>query len=187
MTNEKDPEKLLGFVLKDGERVCYAYQSTAKRLRDDGARQFFLPAAAAGIFLILAGSVCYGLFGRWAGVLAFLGMMLCATGVIFYAMFLRMARRAQSCALYLTERAVIVIRDGTYARLPLSDISEASAKKEERLSRLPFDISQLEIEFIVLSYRGDEMRIPYIENAPDAAKRIAHASAEWQREHSTLI
>ena len=187
MNEHNDSAGLLSFVLERGERVLYSYDSTAKRLRRDGARQFFLPAAAAGIFLILVGSVCFSLLGKWAGVLAFLGMMLCATGLIFYAMFMRMARRAESCSLHVTDRAVITIREGTYARLPLCFISDAQVKREQRLAALPFDISMLEVEFIILEYKGEEMKIPYIENAPDAAKRIREAADSCKNRETSII
>lgn len=187
MYDQQKNKELLKIVLDRDERVLFSYDNTAKKLRSEGAVQFFLPAAAAGIFLILVGSVCWGLIGKWAGVLAFLGMMLCASGLIFYAMFLKMAGRAESCALYITSNAVITMRDGTYAKLPLAFIEEASTKKEERLDSLPFDISSLEVEFIILEYKGDVMRIPYIENAPDAAKRIAEAAQRQRSAEKPVI
>ena len=178
MKKHEDEQALFSFVREEDERLLYQYSNTAKRLRSDGVRQFFIPAGCGGVFLILIGSVMTRLFssgagGKLAPVLVFLGMLLISAAVIFYAIFLRRAKDAEGCALYITQKNVIYVAHGTYAKLPVPDITGVSVSRAERLSALPFDISALEVNYIILIYRGGEMKIPYIENYEQAAQKIA--------------
>ena len=174
MKETKAPEDLFSFVRDEGEMVIAEYSNTAKRLRREGVRGFFLPAMSGGLFLILVGLLSQKLFpeNMLTGALVFLGMLLSASAVIFYAIFERRARTAESARLYITTRRAVYISEGSYACFELCDVNGAYTKKGERLSRLPFDISQLEGEYLVLFCRGGETKLPYIEDAAGAAEKI---------------
>ncbi len=170
-------QDIYSYVRDTDEKLLYQYENCAKSLRREGVRQFFIPAGAAGTFLIFLGILLTRLFssgagGKLAPVLCFLGMLLACTAVLFLAMFLRRARQAEGTRLYISNKNVIFVDHGTYAKMPLCDISSACLQKPARLSRLPFDLSSLEGEYLVLEYRGAPMKIPFVENAEHAAEKI---------------
>ena len=173
--NHTPPSDLFSCIKEEDERIIAKYQSTEKSLKKAGAASFFLPALGGGMFLILLGILSGGLLFKdspASGVMIFSGMLLCASALLFYSMFLRRAKAAGSTALYITTRRVIYISQGSYAAFSLGEIEGAYTEAVTRLRRLPFDISQLEGRNLVLCVRGGEHRLPFIENADEAASKI---------------
>lgn len=168
---------LFRYVKEEREEVLYRYSNTAKKLRDDGARQFLLPGSAAGVFLIILGSILSKLFKIKIVVtltyaLSFLGAILAVSSTVLFAMFVRMSRQASGTTLYITNKNVVWCEGGRYAKLPLADITDAKTARAHRFERIPFDMSALEHEYLVLFYRGGDMKIPFVEHPDDAAKKI---------------
>ena len=56
--------------------------------------------------------------------------------------------------------------------MPLSDITDARVEAGQRLFALPFDMSALEGKYLVIFYRGADMKIPYIRDCERAAEAI---------------
>ena len=169
------PEDLFGCVREREERVLYEYGSTAAALRREGAVGFFLPALGGGLLLVFIGIIARAALEgarTYAPVLSFLGVMLCASATLLYAMFLRRARMAESTALYITDRRVVYITGGSYAVFPLAEITDARTERAERMSRVPFDLSALEGVYLVLCSAGGETRLPFVEGAEDASAKI---------------
>ena len=169
------PSDLFRCVRESGERILCEYTSTERALRREGAVGFLLPALAGGLFLAFVGIAAPSLFSGselYARPLAFLGLVLCASASLLYAMFLRRARMASGTALYITDRRVVYITGGSYAAFAYSDITDVYTERAQRMSRVPFDTSALEGEYIVLSVRGGEHRLPFVERAEDAAAKI---------------
>lgn len=169
------PADLFRCIREEEERVICEYPSTARMLRREGAVGFFLPALGGGLFLAFVGILAHAMLsdGRgYALALAFLGLMLCATATLLYAVFLRRARLAEGTALYITDRRVVYITGGSYAAFALSEITDAYTERAERMSRVPFDLSVLEGEYLVLCVDGGAHRLPFIEGAEDAAAKI---------------
>ena len=168
---------LFSFVKEEREEVLSKFSNTAKKLKEDGVRQFLIPGSAGGVFLIILGSVLSKLFSIKIVVtltlaLCFLGAMLLLSSTVLFAMFVRMSRQASGTTLYITNKNVVWCECGRYAKLPLSDITDASTARAHRFERIPFDLSALEHEYLVISYRGGEMKIPFVEYPEEAAKKI---------------
>ncbi len=177
MPTEKStpPEDLFRYVRESDERMICEYTSTERTLRREGVFGFFLPALGGGLFLVFFGIAAPALFSgseRFARPLAFLGLVLCAAGSLFYALFLRRARMAAATALYITDRRVVYITGGSYAVFELCEITGAYTERARRMSRVPFDMASLEGEYLVLCVGGSETRLPFIERAEDAAAKI---------------
>lgn len=173
--NNTHPSDLFSCIREEDERIIREYQNTAKSLRKAGAVGFFLPALGGGMFLILLGILSGGILfenSRASGAVIFLGMLLCASATLFYSMFLRRAKAADHTALYITSKRVVYVSHGSYAAFSLSEIEGAFTEPVSKLSRLPFDISALEGEYLVLCVRGGEHRLRFVENAEDAASKI---------------
>ncbi len=169
------PPDLFSCIREKDERILHEYKSTSDELKKTGAAGFFLPAMAGGMFFILLGILSGGILfseSRISGAVIFFGMLLCACATLLYAMFLRRARSAEGTALYITTVRVIYISGGSYAAFAISEIESARIERPARLGRVPFDISALEGEYLVLSLRGGEQRLPFIENAEDAKEKI---------------
>ena len=173
--NNTPPADLFSCIKEEDERIIYEYKSTARSLKMTGAVGFFLPAMGGGMFLILLGILSGGVLfknSRSSGVVIFLGMLLCASATLLYSMFLRRAKAAENTALYVTSRRVVYISHGSYAAFFLSEIEGAYTEPVSKLSRVPFDISALEGEYLVLRVRGGEHRLRFVENADDATSKI---------------
>ena len=72
---------LFNYVREEREEVLYQYSNTAKKLKNDGVRQFLVPGSAAGVFLVILGAILAKLFTIKIVVtlcyaLCFLGAML---------------------------------------------------------------------------------------------------------------
>lgn len=175
MKERTTPEDLFSCIREEDERLVREYSSTAHSLKRAGARSFFAPAFSGGMFLILLGIISGGMLfknSRASGVVIFFGMVLCASSLLFLGLFWRRARAAEGTALYITTRRVVYISKGSYAAFALGEISSAYTETVERLSRIPFDISALEGEYLVLCVRGGEQRLPFIKDAADARDKI---------------
>ncbi len=170
-------DDIYSYVKEEDERTLYEYSSTERKLRENGARQFLLPGTAVGLFLCVASALFIN-FSEDALALAVtrgvgsLGGMIFAASLLFYTMFWRQARRAHGVSLYITNKNVILCERGSYAKMPLKDISDARVEAGQRLLALPFDMTALEGVYLVLFYRDADMKIPYIEHAEDAASKI---------------
>ena len=176
MAEKRTQEDLYSFVRRESERVLYVHHGTDKKLKRDGCYGFFIPATSGGAFLCLVGTLARMMSDTLrtaGGAVAFLGLLFIASGMIFYAMFLRRARQARSTALYITTEAVVYISGGSYMRLELSDITSVSCRSPERLARVPFDMSSLEGEVLVLTYKGSETLLYYVDEVDLAQRRIS--------------
>ncbi|MEE1356435.1 MAG: hypothetical protein UHG68_02605 [Clostridia bacterium] len=174
---------IFSFVKQEDECVLYSYTNTAKRLKKEGAAQFLLPGSAAGLFLVLLGILLPHLFSAstgsvFFGALSFFGGMILFSSLIIYAMFLRSARQAEGYSLYITTQNLILCESGRYARMPLCDIESARVERASVFKALPFDMSALEREYIVIFYRGADMKIPFIDGAEHASKKITELCNE---------
>lgn len=168
---------LFNYVREEREEVLYQYSNTAKKLKNDGVRQFLVPGSAAGVFLVILGAILAKLFTIKIVVtlcyaLCFLGAMLLLSATVLFAMFVRMSRQASGTTLYVTNKNVVWCESGRYAKLPLSDVADAKTARSHRFERIPFDMSALEHEYLVLVYRGGDMNIPFVEYPKEAAKKI---------------
>ncbi len=168
---------IFDFVKEEQEEVLYKYGNTEAKLKDCGLKQFFLPGTLAGLFLCVASTIFIQFASNdltlgVARATSALGGMIIASSMLFYAMFLRQARRAHGNFLYITSKNAIWWERGRYAKMPLAEITDARVGKGERLGAVPFDMSMLEGECLILFYRGADMKIPFIENPEDAARKI---------------
>ena len=171
-----DEQDLYQYISRGEERVVCRFASSAKKLKKEALSSYLVPATGGGVFLCLVALVSYGIFsmGRVAcGVLCFFGMMLVATGVLFYAIFLRRARAADGAELILTTEGIVYIARGVRIRVEYADIDRVSLRAPARLSRLPFDLSSLEGEVIELSGVGEVTELYFIEDAAGAVERIS--------------
>ncbi len=170
-------DDLFEYVKEDKEVELYRFGNTEKKLSRHALRQFLVPGTAAGLFLCVAGAV-FMEYSNNSLTLALsqaanaLGGVIFASSLLLYAMFLRQARAARGCYLHITNKNIIWCERGRYAKIPLSEVSDVRSERGERFARLPFDLSELEGERIVLSWRGSDMKIPYIENASGASDKI---------------
>ena len=170
-------DDIFEYVKEEKEEVLCKYGNVEARLRAQGKRQYLLPGTLSGLFLCIAAALFEGfeicrltlLVTRGVGAA---GGVIIASSLLLYAMFVRQARRAGGNFLYITNKNVIWCDKGRYAKMPLSDITGVRVEKVERLSCIPFDMSELEGERLVLFYRGADMKIPYIENPADAKDKI---------------
>ena len=170
-------QDLYSFVKEEDEREICRFGNIAARLRREGARQFLLPGSAGGILLILLGALFSVRAERTLITflyrpISFFGVLLLFSSLIFYAMFYRRAKAAESSSLVLTNKSVVWLSEGSYLKMSLSDISEAHVEKGVRFLRVPFDMSALEGVRLVLFYKGAELTVPNIENAEAAAQKI---------------
>ena len=170
-------DDIFEYVKEEKEEVLCKYGNVEARLKEKGRGQYLLPGTLSGLFLCIAAALFEGfeisrltlLVTRGVGAA---GGVIIASSLLFYAMFVRQARRAGGNFLYITNKNVVWCDKGRYAKMPLSDISDVRVDKVERLSSIPFDMSELEGECLVLFYRGSDMRIPYIDNPADAKDKI---------------
>lgn len=161
------------YVREEDERVLARFSDISRDVERAGMRDFFIPATSAGVFLCLCALVSWGVFSldaAAAGALAALGMALVSTGVIFLSIFRRRANNARGTALYITTRALVYIRGGSYIRMEYSDISAVTLESEEARPRAPFDMLACEGVRILVEYRSDTVYISCIDGASEAAR-----------------
>ena len=170
-------DDLFKYVTEEDEVLLHSFKNNSKMLKDEGTRQYLIPGSAGGIFLILIGLLCHAMFSDGTvkvvcKCVSFLGVLLLFSSIVFFAVFLRASRAAQATELHVTSRNIIWIESGRYAKLPLSDITGARTERSGRYSALFFDLSALEAEYLVLEYRGADMKIPYVEDPGTAKDKI---------------
>ncbi len=174
---------LFRFVKEEKEQVLYKFTSTEKKLSTHAQRQFLFPGTASGLFLCIISAFCINfskdtlslIITRSAGAL---GGVIIASSLVFYAMFKRQAKKASGTELYITDKNVIWCENESYAKIPLAEISDAYIKQNSRLSRIPFDLSELEGKSLILFYRGAEQKIHFIDDCDKAAEAIKRLTSK---------
>ncbi len=159
------------------DRLIRRFGNTSDSLKRTGAGEFLLPAGSGGVFLILLGVAVRGLFSQEhthtvSGAAVFLGMVLIACGVIFYAMFLRRAALAETTALFVCEKNVIYISGSSYLIMPVSDITGAWTVKADDPAKAGIELGMLCGEKLVLMYRDAPTELLYISEPSEAARII---------------
>ena len=170
-------DELFKYVKEKDEIILATFHNNAKRLKEEGGRHFLIPGSAGGIFLVLLGILCHAMFENEAvkavsRCVSFLGVLLLFSSIVLFAMFTRAARQAKGTALHVTSENVIWIESGRYAKLALTDISSARTERSGRYHALFFDLSSLEAEYLVLEYKGADMKIPYLDDPASAKDKI---------------